>query len=250
MHKDTEYKRRYSRHLILPEFGETAQAKLAAARVLVIGAGGLGCASLPYLAASGIGTIGIIDPDSVELSNLQRQILFEQGDTGRSKVAAAKDALEERNSATTLRTHEMALEESNAQEIIKDYDLVLDGCDQFATRFSVNAACHALGVPLVSAAVIGWQGQLTCFTYKEDTPCYQCFVPEAPADADTCSETGVLSPLCGVMGSMQAVEAIKLLSGAGAPLVGRVARYNAYLHRWVESRLEKDPHCACCSASA
>lgn len=249
MHKETDHKRRYSRHFILPEFGEEAQNALSKAKILVIGAGGLGCASLPYLSASGVGTIGIIDPDSVEISNLQRQILFEEGDIGRAKVAAATDALQERNNALKIITHETALDAHNAANIIADYDIVLDGCDRFETRFIVNSTCQKLGMPLVSAAVIGWHGHISSFTYAKDTPCYQCFVPEMPEDADTCSETGVISPLCGVIGAVQALEAIKLLTHVGTNLVGRVARYDALSHRWSQSKLEQDPACPCCASS-
>lgn len=249
MHNETTYLRRYNRHLILPEFGEQAQLDLRHAKVLVVGAGGLGCASLPYLAAAGIGEIGIIDPDIVELSNLQRQILFEEGDQHRPKVDAAKDAIEERNSECTVSAHHCTLDDTNAKELIEQYNIVLDGCDHFATRFLVNRICYETRTPLVSAAVIGWQGQLSSFTYAKGTPCYQCFVPEPPADADTCTETGVIGPLCGVIGSMQALEAIKLITETGDTLVGRVARYDALTHRWRESKLTTDPACACCSGS-
>jgi len=224
---DTQ-KRRYARNIILPEIGEQGQAKLLASKVLVIGAGGLGSAVITYLAAAGIGTIGIIDDDRVELSNLNRQILHETGDIGRIKVESAYNRIEEINPEVHVITHPERLTETNADSIISQYDLIADGCDNFTTRFLVADACARSKKPLISAAVHGFEGQLSTFKpyLGAPHPSYRDFIPEPPPEAQTCAETGVLGAVCGIMGSLQAVEIIKELLGTGESLSGSLLLYN------------------------
>lgn len=204
---ELEQQRRYARQIMLPEIGEAGQEKLMKARVLIIGAGGLGSALITYLAAAGIGHLGIIDPDRVELSNLARQIIHESGDIGRLKVESAEDRVAELNPEVLTEIYPFALKEDNAEAILRDYDIIADGCDNFATRFLVNRICRKLGKTLVSASIAGFDGQL--MTITSHTPCYQCLVsPDAP-DANTCRESGVVGPLAGMIGSMQALEVIR-----------------------------------------
>lgn len=238
--------RRYSRHILLKEVGEEGQARLAEARVLVVGAGGLGAAALSYLGAAGIGALGIMDHDAVELSNLSRQIIHETGDIGRRKVESAADRLSELNPDVKVETFPHRFSEETS---LASCDLVLDCSDNFPTRFSLNTACHRQSKTLVSAAVRGWQAQLTTFKSHRGTPhpCYRCFVPETPQCRNDCAENGVIGPLVGVLGSMQALEAIKELLGLGDSLSGRLLRYDALSARWRESRLVRDPECPVCS---
>jgi len=208
---------------MLAELGDAGQQKLLGARVLVVGAGGLGSALIPYLAAAGVGTLGIIDPDRVELSNLARQVIHESGDIGRLKVESARDRVEELNPDVRVITHAEALTAENAERMLRDYDVVADGCDNFATRFVVNDACVALGIPLVSAAIAGWQGQV--MSVLPGGPSYRDLVhPDAP-EANTCRESGVIGPLAGIIGSMQALEVLRVILGKPA-LAGKVAIYN------------------------
>lgn len=233
--------RRYARHILLPEIGEAGQQKLADSAVLVIGAGGLGSAVIAYLAAAGIGRIGIIDHDHVELSNLQRQIIHEDGDIGRLKVESAADRISELNPHCAVDIYPRRLVAENAASIIARYTIVADGCDNFTTRLIVNAACMQSGIPLVSAAVKAFEGQLMTFPADGTSPCYQCFVPESPPEA-SCKETGVIGPLCGVMGSMQALEVIKALLGLPT-LSGKLLRYDALTHRQRISTLPRNAEC-------
>lgn len=230
---------------MLAEFGDAGQRTLANAKVLVVGAGGLGSPLLTYLAAAGIGHIGIAEHDRVEISNLPRQILFEEGDVNRPKLDAAMDRLSELNSATHIIPHPEGMTETNATDIIGQYDIVADGCDNFPTRFLVNRSCVALGKPLVSASVAGWNGQLASFDTSKGTACYQCLVhPDAP-DANTCRESGIIGPLAGVVGSMQALEVLRMLLGKPA-LLGKLAIYDGLVHNQRVVALPRDAQCKAC----
>jgi molybdopterin/thiamine biosynthesis adenylyltransferase len=249
---------RYARHLVLREIGGPGQQKLKAARVLVVGAGGLGAPASLYLAAAGIGTLGLIDPDVVALSNLQRQVLYATGDVGRGKVEAAAERLTALNPNVTVKPHPELLDERNAAPIVRDYDLVLDGTDSFETRFAVNAACFAEGRPLVSGAIGRWSGQLAIFEagltrgrpLSERAPCYRCLVPEIPPEAETCSAVGVMGALAGVVGSMMALEAVKRITGAGDPLSGRLLIYEALSAEVRTVGLGPDPDCPVCRSQS
>lgn len=220
---------RNSRHIVLREIGGPGQKRLKEARVLVIGAGGLGSPALQYLAAAGVGTIGVIDHDIVENSNLQRQVIHTDEHIGMPKVFSAELAMKAQNPFVTVRPYNRKLTAEIASGLFADYDLVLDGTDDAATRYMVNETAVALKLPLVSAAISQWEGQISIFDPSRGAPCYQCVFPEAaaPGLAPSCAEGGVLGPLPGVVGAMMAVEAIKLLSGAGEPLVGRMLIYDA-----------------------
>lgn len=243
---------RYSRNISLPEIGEEGQERLLQSRVLVIGAGGLGSPLLTYLAAAGVGTIGIVDDDRVALSNLNRQILHETADIGQLKTESAKEALHDLNPDIRIVTHPCRLDATNEDEILSGYDLVADGCDNFETRFWVNAACMRHGKTLVSAAVMGFNGQL--YTFKpylgEPHPCYQCLYPELPpADATPrCSESGVLGAVAGMMGCWQATEVIKELLGIGEGLSGFIMIFDARSATVRKVTLRRDPACPCCGA--
>jgi molybdopterin/thiamine biosynthesis adenylyltransferase len=236
---------RYARHLVLREVGGPGQQKLKAARVLVVGAGGLGAPVALYLAAAGIGTIGLVDPDMVSLSNLQRQVLYATADVGRPKVEAASEHLLALNPNTMIDTHPVWLDRSNAEAVVARYDLVLDGTDDFATRFAVSDACLAQGKPLVSGALGRWTGQVGVFHGR---PCYRCLVPDIPPDAETCALVGVVGALAGVIGSMMALEAVKLITGAGEPLSGRLLIYDGLAGETRTVRVGRDPKCPSCSA--
>ncbi|MDR6626637.1 molybdopterin-synthase adenylyltransferase MoeB [Caulobacter segnis] len=237
---------RYARHLVLREVGGPGQQKLKAAKVLMVGAGGLGAPAALYLAAAGVGTIGLVDPDTVSLSNLQRQVLYAASDVGRSKVEAAKEHLNALNPHVTVATHAVWLDPQNANELVQRYDLVLDGTDDFATRFAVSDACLAHGKPLVSGALGRWTGQVGVFHGK---PCYRCLVPEVPPDAETCALVGVVGALAGVIGSMMALEAVKLITGAGEPLSGKLLIHDALATETRTVRIGADPVCPACGAS-
>lgn len=241
--------RRYIRQTTLEDFGEAAQQKLSESSILVIGAGGLGSASLSYLAAAGIGRIGIIDHDHVELSNLHRQIIHEEGDINRPKALSAADRLSELNPHIAVDVHAMRLTQANARSIIARYDLIADGCDNYETRLIANAACWSEGKTLVCASAIGYRGQLLSIVPAENSPCYQCLVPEAPNEPDRCSEVGVLGPLCGIIGSMQATEVIKQLTEIGESLTGKWLRYDARMHDMRISTINKNSECPICSAA-
>jgi len=240
---------RYARHIVLKEIGGQGQAKLRAARVLVIGAGGLGSPCALYLAAAGVGTLGIVDDDVVSLSNLQRQILHHTEDVGRPKVQSAADNLNRLNPHVEVCLHQERLTEANAADILSRYDIVADGCDSFETRFVVDAACYRTQTPLVSAAVGQFEGQLAVFRAwertAEGTPraSYRDLVPDLPPPGaiPTCEEAGVVGALTGVMGSLQAMETIKLIVGAGEPLVDRLLIYDALGARFRTLRLKHDP---------
>jgi molybdopterin/thiamine biosynthesis adenylyltransferase len=234
---------RYARHLVLREVGGPGQQKLKAARVVVVGAGGLGAPAGLYLAAAGIGRITLIDPDHVSLSNLQRQVIYDTADNGRAKVEAGAARLAALNPHVELFPVLAHLTAANARELLCGHDLILDGTDDFATRFAVNAACVAERIPLVSGAIGRWTGQVGVF---EGRPCYQCLVPEIPPDAETCQVVGVVGALAGVVGSMMAVEAIKLIAGAGQPLAGRLLIYDALAAEVRTVRIGADPHCPTC----
>ena len=237
---------RYARHLVLAEIGGPGQQKLAAARVLIVGAGGVGGPAALYLAAAGVGTLTLVDPDTVALSNLQRQILFTGDDIGRPKVEAGADRLTALNPRVHIETVAGSLTAANARALIAGHHVVLDGTDDFLTRFAVNAACVAEDVPLVSGALGRWSGQVGVFTCR---PCYQCLVPEIPPDAETCARVGVVGALAGVVGAMAALEAIKLITGAGEPLTGRLMLYEGLSATARTVRITADPDCPVCSGS-
>ncbi len=234
---------RYARHLVLREIGGQGQQRLKAARVLIVGAGGLGSPAALYLAAAGVGTLGLVDPDEASLSNLQRQVLFATADVGRPKVHAAADRLHALNPHVEIEPLAEAVTSQNARAIISRYDIVLDGTDDFATRFCANAACVAEHKPLVSGALGRWTGQIGVFTGQ---PCYRCLVPEIPPDAETCAAVGVVGALAGVIGSMMALEAIKLITGAGEPLTGRMLIYDALAAETRTVKVGADPACPVC----
>jgi adenylyltransferase/sulfurtransferase len=238
---------RYQRHLSLAEVGVAGQEKLKRARVLVIGAGGLGSPSSLYLAASGVGTLGIVDCDRVDVSNLQRQVLFDTGDIDRAKADAARERLRALNPEIRIIAHAVELRANNVREVFRDYDVVLDGTDRMATRFLVNDACVILRKPLVSAAIHRFEGQ--AMTYVPGCgPCYRCLFPEPPAPGTipSCAEAGVLGVLPGVLGTIQATEAIKLIVGAGEPLIGRLLTYDALEMRFQEFTFARRRDCAVC----
>ncbi len=245
---------RYSRHIILPEVGPEGQAKLLASRVLIVGAGGLGSPTAMYLAAAGVGTIGIIDADCVDLSNLQRQIAHGQDRLGMPKAESAKKTIANLNPDVKVIAYNERLTSENAREIIREYDLVLDGSDNFPTRFLVNDACFFEKKPLVSAAMFRFEGQLATFKPHEDAdgPCYRCLYPEPPPAGlvPSCSEAGILGALAGAVGTMQAVEALKELLGIGESLSGWLMTFDALRMEWRKLRLRKDPHCPLCSDKA
>jgi molybdopterin/thiamine biosynthesis adenylyltransferase len=234
---------RYARHLVLREVGGPGQQKLKAATVLIVGAGGLGAPAVLYLAAAGVGSIRIVDPDVVDLSNLQRQIIYAGADRGRSKVDASAERLQGLNSNVAVTALNRAFDDTTADALLGGVDLVLDGTDNFAVRFSVNAACVRHGVPLVSGAIGRWTGQVGVFGRK---PCYRCLVPEIPPDAETCAAVGVIGALAGVIGSMMALEAIKLITGAGETLSGRLLIYDALAAETRTVRVAGDPDCPVC----
>ncbi|HYT74215.1 MAG TPA: molybdopterin-synthase adenylyltransferase MoeB [Vicinamibacterales bacterium] len=239
--------KRYSRHLIMPEVGVDGQRKLKAARVLCIGAGGLGSPAALYLAAAGVGRLGIVDFDTVDFSNLQRQILHGTPDVGRSKLQSAKDRLTAINPEIQIDTYETALTSKNALALFRDYDVILDGTDNFPTRYLVNDACVLLGKPNAYGSIFRFEGQASVFAYPGG-PCYRCLYPEPPPPGlvPSCAEGGVLGVLPGVIGTIQATETIKLILGAGQPLVGRLLLYDALNMRFRELKLRRDPACPIC----
>jgi len=243
---------RYARHLILREIGGPGQSKLRKARVLSIGAGGLGSPLLLYLAAAGIGTLGIIDDDVVSLSNLQRQVLFTTRGVGEPKVEAAATMLSALNDGVSIQTHAMRITPENAQDIIGNYDLICDGSDNFDTRYLINATCAALGVPLVAGAIGQWDGQLSVYAPHDGGPCYACVFPERPEAgmAATCAEAGVVGALPGIVGSMMAMEVIKHLTGAGETLTGRLWLYDALSAEARTLKVSKRDDCEVCGQTA
>jgi len=241
---------RYARHIILPEVGGVGQEKLLASRVLVVGAGGLGAPLLLYLAAAGVGTIGVVDDDVVDLSNLQRQVIHGTGAVGRPKVESAAEAVARVNPEVRLVAHEARLTAANAAALIAEYDLVADGSDNFATRFLVNDACHLAAKTLVSAAILRFEGQLATFKPHAGPlyPCYRCLYREAPPPGlvPSCSEGGVLGALAGVVGSLQTVEVLKELIGIGETLAGSLLIYDALGATVRKIRVPRDPACPLC----
>lgn len=239
--------KRYSRHLIMPEVGVDGQRKLKASRVLCIGAGGLGSPVAMYLAAAGVGTLGIVDFDVVDFSNLHRQILHGTSDVGRSKLASARDKLTAINPEVKIVLHEVALTSQNALELFAPYDVIVDGTDNFPTRYLVNDACVLLGKPNAYGSIFRFEGQASVFGTK-DGPCYRCLYPEPPPPGlvPSCAEGGVLGVLPGMVGMIQATEAIKLILGVGEPLIGRFLIYDALRMRFRELKLRKDPECPVC----
>lgn len=244
---------RYSRHILLQEVGAVGQAKLRAARVLVIGAGGLGSPLALYLAAAGVGTIGLVDHDVLELSNLQRQVAHATARIGRNKAESAAETLTALNPETRIEVHARRMDADAAEELIPRYDLVCDGTDNFATRFLLGDACHLLQRPLVSAAVLRFEGQLSVFRSHDGAcPCHRCLHPEPPPEGlvPTCSEAGVLGAVTGVMGTLQATEVLKLILGIGDPLAGRLLLWDSLDARFRTVKLRRDPACALCGDSA
>ena len=242
---------RYARHLVLREVGGPGQAKIRSAKVLIVGAGGLGSPAALYLAAAGIGKLGLVDDDAVSLSNLQRQILFRTSDVGRPKVKAGAEVLKALNPGVQMACHQVRLTAANAMALIADYDIVADGSDNFATRFLLNDACYFAKVPLISAAVTEFEGQLATYkAYVPGCPCYRCLfaAPPPPGAMPNCSETGVLGAAAGVMGSLQALEVLKEVAGLGS-LAGKILTYKALSTEFRTAWLAPDPACALCGLS-
>lgn len=236
---------RYARHIMLKEIGGPGQQKLKAATVAILGAGGLGAPAALYLAAAGVGSLRLIDFDTVALSNLQRQVLFKTDDVGALKVERAKSAMQALNPHVKIEAvATRLLGPSNATDLLDGANIVLDGSDDFPTRFAVSAACHALGITLISGAVGRWDGQVA--TFKPGGPCYRCLVPAAPPDAETCAQTGIVGALTGVIGSMMALEAIKEIAQAGLGLNGRVLIYDGLKAEARVVALRRDPACPVC----
>ena len=239
--------KRYSRHLIIPDVGMTGQKRLKNAKVLCVGAGGLGSPALLYLAAAGVGTLGVIDFDVVDESNLQRQIIHGQADIGRPKAVSARDSIKEVNPYIDVIVHEEALTTDNVMQIFSGYDLIVDGTDNFATRYMVNDACVLLHKPYVWGSIYRFDGQASVF-WADHGPCYRCLYPEPPPPGmvPSCAEGGVLGVLCASIGSIQVNEAIKLLTGIGEPLVGRLMIYDALEMSYRTLNIKKDPDCPIC----
>ena len=242
--------RRYARHIVLSEVGGVGQSRLIAAKVLVIGAGGLGAPALQYLAAAGVGTLGVIDDDTVDLSNLQRQIIHRTADIGVAKTESARRALNDINPEVAVRTHTERLTAANVERIVEGYDVVADGSDNFATRYLLNDTCYRLRKTLVSAAILRFDGQIS--TYKawqgENHPCLRCIFPEAPSEesAPSCAQAGVLGALAGTLGALQATEVVKEILGIGRSLSGRLVTYDALDTSFDEMAIAKRPDCPTC----
>ena len=241
---------RYARHIVLPEVGGVGQRKLLAAKALVIGAGGLGSAAALYLAAAGVGTIGIVDHDEVDLSNLQRQILHSTKDIGRPKVVSAQERMEALNPGVTVFPHRLRLSAANAAEIIRLYDVVVDGSDNFPTKFLVNDACVMLGIPVMIAGILRFDGQLYPIIPGKG-PCYRCLFRQPPPAGliPSCQEAGVFGAVAGVMGSLQALQAVKLLLGIGEPAAGRIFFFDALPGEFAAIRVSRNPNCPLCGDS-
>src|SRR2546428_9964027 len=238
---------RYSRHLIMPEVGMEGQQKLKAARVLCIGAGGLGSPLALYLAAAGVGTLGIVDFDVVDFTNLQRQIIYAPADVGRKKLDSAADKLKAINPFVQVKTFETRLSSENALDLFREFDIIADGTDNFPTRYLVNDACVLMGKPNVYGSIFRFEGQASVFATKEG-PCYRCLYPEPPPPGlvPSCAEGGVLGVLPGMIGMIQATETVKLIMGIGEPLIGRFLLYDALRMRFRELKLRRDPDCPVC----
>ncbi len=239
---------RFSRQIMLPDIDVAGQQQLLQSRVLIIGLGGLGSPVALYLAAAGVGTLEICDDDDVDLSNLQRQILHNTDRIGTSKVESAMIALRALAPDIDLVGRPHRLAGDALDQAVAAADVVVDCCDNFATRFAINAACHRQKTPLVSGAAIRWEGQITVFDQKPDSPCYRCLYSEDAPDDQSCSENGVASPLVGVIGSMQALETIKVICGAGTTLSGRLLAFDGLRQQWRELQLKRDPECPVCAS--
>ena len=242
-----DYVKRYARHLVLKEIGGAGQSALLAAKVAIVGAGGLGGPAGLYLAAAGVGHITIIDDDVVEASNLQRQVQFVTTDIGMEKATVMADTLDDLNPDVQSKGHVGRLTKRNAKELLSGFDMILDGVDDFETRFAINDAALALRIPLVSGALGRFDGQVSAFRSDKKSPCYRCFVPQIPPDAVTCSQVGVVGALAGVIGSMMALEVIKLITGAGNPLIGKVWLFDGLKAEARTVSLPQDPNCPACS---
>jgi adenylyltransferase/sulfurtransferase len=242
--------RRYSRHLIIPDVGMAGQKRLKNARVLVIGAGGLGSPALLYLAAAGVGTIGIAEFDEVDESNLQRQVIHGQSDIGRPKGESARDSIKDVNPYVNVVLHEQRLDNDNVKQVFEGYDLIIDGTDNFATRYMVNDAAYFLGIPYIWGSIYRFDGQASVFApmLGDDLPCYRCLYPEPPPPGmvPSCAEGGVLGVLCASIGAIQGTEAIKLITGIGDPLAGSLMIYDALEMEYRKLKVRKDPNCALC----
>jgi sulfur-carrier protein adenylyltransferase/sulfurtransferase len=243
-----EQKERYGRHLLLPEVGPEGQARLLDAKVLLLGAGGLGSPTALYLAAAGVGTLGIVDDDEVDLSNLQRQVIHSTRTVGTPKVDSAEAAIAALNPDVSVVKYPVRLDSSNIMEIIDGYDVIVDGVDNFPTRYLLNDATVRLGIPVVSASILGFDGQLSVFA-PHDGPCYRCLYPVPPPAelAPSCGANGVLGVLPGTMGLLQATEVVKLVTGIGEPLIGRLLLYEALGATFTELKVRRDPDCPICS---
>ncbi|HZQ01543.1 MAG TPA: molybdopterin-synthase adenylyltransferase MoeB [Reyranella sp.] len=245
--------RRYARHIVLAEIGGMGQAKLMASRVLVVGAGGLGAPLLQYLAAAGVGTLGVIDDDKVDLSNLQRQVIHRTADIGALKVESAQRALSDINPEVRVVMHPRRLGHANVEQILAGYDIVADGSDNFATRYLVNDACYRFGKTLVSAAILRFDGQIS--TYKafkgNGHPCLRCLFPQAPSEdaVPSCAQAGVLGALAGTLGALQATEVVKEILGIGRSLSGRLVMYDALAGTFDEMTIAKRPDCPTCGTA-
>lgn len=249
-----EERERYARHILLKEVGGPGQQKLKAATVVLVGAGGLGAPAALYLAAAGVGRLRIIDHDAVSLSNLQRQVVFRTADVGMPKVERTRAVLNELNAHVDVDAIQQRITEENAAYLLQGATIVLDGTDDFATRFAVNASCHELGIPLISGAVGRWDGQVATFksgptkqlAKEQRLPCYRCFVPETPPDAERCAEVGIIGALPGVIGSMMALEAIKEIAEAGESIAGRLLIFDGLAATARTIALKRDPACPVC----
>ena len=252
---DTQIER-YARHILLPEIGGAGQAKIKNAKVLVVGAGGLGSPIIQYLAAAGVGTIGVVDDDVVDISNLQRQVIHKSTQIGAPKVVSAKTAIKEINPDVVVVEHKERLLHHNAKKLISNYDIISDGCDNFATRFLIMDTCHLEKKTLVSGAILRFDGQLSVFkAYKDKKygyPCYRCLFPEAPPTnmIPTCSEVGVLGALCGIIGSLQAAEIIKEITNYGDTLAGSLIIFDGLRTDFRKIKIKPDPECALCGKNA
>jgi len=243
-----EQRERYSRHILVPEIGLEGQLKLLDAKVLLLGAGGLGAPTAFYLAAAGVGTLGIVDDDVVDLSNLQRQIIHTVDRIGESKVDSAEQAIHELNPGVEVKKYKTRIDASNIMEIIEGYDIIVDGVDNFPTRYLLNDASVRLKIPVVSASILGFDGQLAVFAPYEG-PCYRCLYPTPPPAelAPSCGANGVLGALPGIMGVLQAIEVVKLITGSGEPLIGRLLLYEALSTSFTDLKVRRDPECPICS---
>jgi adenylyltransferase/sulfurtransferase len=251
MELNEEQIERYSRHILLPEVGGKGQEKIGKARVLILGAGGLGSPAAYYLAAAGVGTLGIIDSDRVDLSNLQRQILHFTGDVDKEKVVSAAEKLRALNPGITVKTYPVQFDASNAREIVREYEIVLDGSDNFPARFLLNDACFFEKRPLVSGAILRFEGQVSVFDPENGGPCYRCLIPEPPpaGTIPSCQEAGVLGAVAGIIGSIQAMETLKVILGKGQPLTGRFLHFDGLSMTFDSFKLEKNPQCALCGVT-